>query len=70
MKIRKDFMEKFKIRLINIFEERVFDDTSTSICVIQYELRRDDNNFIKIDIYPCKKSIEVELNDRNDYMIG
>jgi hypothetical protein len=71
VKIRKDFIEKFKIKLINIFEERVFDDTSISVCVIQYELRKDNNDeIIKIDIYPSKKSIEVELNDRNDYMIG
>lgn len=71
IKIRKDFMEKYQIKLINIFEERVFDDTSISVCVIQYKLRKDDNDeIIKIDIYPSKKSIEVELNDRNDYMIG
>lgn len=71
IKIRKDFIKKFQIKLINIFEERVFDDTSISVCVIQYKLRKDDNDeIIKIDIYPSKKSIEVELNDRNDYMIG
>lgn len=43
-------MEKYQIKLINIFEERVFDDTSISVCVIQYKLRKDDNDeIIKID---------------------
>jgi len=34
IKLRKHFLEKFQIKLINIFEEKVFNDTSTSVCVI------------------------------------
>lgn len=69
IKLRKDFINKFQIKLINIFEEKVFDDTSTSVCVIQFDLKKIDEN-IRIDIYPSNKSIEIKLNDANRYSIG
>lgn len=69
IKLRKDFLYKFQINLINIFEEKVFEDTSTSVCVIQFELKKTDE-IIRIDIYPSKKSIELFLNEENNYTIG
>ena len=70
IKLRKQFLQKFQIKLINIFEEKVFDDTSTSVCVIQFDLKKGINEIIKIDIYPSKKSIEITLDERNNYTIG
>jgi len=70
IKLRKQFLQKFQIKLINIFEEKVFDDTSTSVCVIQFDLKKDVDEIIKIDIYPSKKSIEITLDERNNYTIG
>ena len=67
--LRKQFLHKFHIRLITIFEEKVFDDTSTSVCVIQFDIKK-DNELIKIDIYPSKKSIEIILDEKNNYTIG
>lgn len=67
--LRKQFLHKFHIRLINIFEEKVFDDTSTSVCVIQFDIKK-DNELIKIDIYPSKKSIQIILDEKNNYTIG
>jgi len=70
IKLRKQFLQKFQIKLINIFEEKVFDDTSTSVCVIQFDLKKGVDEIIKIDIYPSKKSIEITLDERNNYTIG
>lgn len=68
--LRKEFLNKFNVSLINIFEDAVFDDTNYNICSFQFEL----NNFqqaINIDIYPSKKKIKnIILNKKNNYIIG
>lgn len=71
IKLRKDFLEKYDIKIINIFEEQVFDDTSYSICSI-YFLKKNNNkeNNIKTYIYPNKKEINIKLDIKNNYTIG
>jgi len=110
IELRKDFLNKFKVLLINIFEENVFEDTSYSVCSFQF-VKKDDiieknqsfsvdsslfsgvstkenteknqsfsvdsspcskenSNTIKINIYPSLKEMEIELNEKNDYIIG
>lgn len=69
IKLRKDFLKKYSIIRINIFEEDVFNDTSYTVCCIQY-LLNDTNNKIPIYIYPSNKSIIVSLNEDNNYTIG
>ena len=67
--LRKRFLQVFDMTQINIFEERVFDDTSYTICAIQFTLRNDTPN-IKIDIYPSNAHVETTLTENNNYMIG
>ena len=69
IKLRKLFLEKYDIVLINIFEEKVFNDTSYTICSFQFELKN-NNNKINITIYPSKINIITELNNSNNFMIG
>lgn len=69
--LRKSFLEKYKIILLNIFEERVFNDTSYTICSFQFELKKDnDNSMLNIIIYPSLLQIKTELNENNNFMIG
>ena len=74
--LRKEFLNIYKIIIINIFEEKVFDDTTYTICCFQFELKNENinlNNYsheINIMIYPLKKEIITELNDNNNYLIG
>ena len=73
IKLRKEFLKVFNIILINIFEEKVFDDTTYTICSFQFELKYkelDYNIEINIDIYPSKHNIQISLNENNNYMIG
>lgn len=67
--LRKRFLEVFDMTQINIFEERVFDDTSYTICAIQFTLRNDTPN-INIDIYPSNVHVATTLTETNNYMIG
>jgi len=69
IELRERFLNVFDIRQINIFEEQVFDDTTSTICAIQFETRKDTPN-IKIDIYPSQKHIETKLTKDNNFMIG
>ena len=70
IELRKDFLEKYNIILLNIFEEQVFDDTTYTICSFQFEIKNNNNNNINIIVYPSKTSIQTELNKENNYMIG
>jgi len=72
IELRKHFLEKYKIKLINIFEERVFDDTSYTVCSIYFIKKgtnSEDEN-ISINIYPSKKKITIKLNQSNNFTIG
>lgn len=70
IELRKLFLEKYNIILLNIFEEQVFDDTTYTISSFQFQLKNIDNNIININIYPSNKKIITELNDNNNYIIG
>ena len=71
IKLRKMFLIKYNIILLNIFEERVFDDTSYTICSFQFEINNKiTNHKLNIIIYPSKNKITTELNDKNNYSIG
>ena len=70
IELRKLFLSKYDIILLNIFEEQVFDDTTYTICSFQFELKKNKDNNLNIMIYPSKTSIRTILNDNNNYMIG
>lgn len=69
--LRREFLEIYQVSKLNIFEEKVFDDTSYTICSFQFNLRTNKkSNKIKAVIYPSKKNIIFELNEKNNYIIG
>lgn len=68
--LRKRFMAVYKIIQVNLFEERMFKDTTYSICSIFFTGIRDIGNNIHITIYPNDKEINVTLTDENNYTIG
>ncbi len=71
IKLREDFLGKFDIIRFNIFEEQVFDDTTYTICAFQFILKESkDNHKIKINIYPSKTVIDVEISPQTNYTIG
>ncbi len=71
VELRQQFIEKYDIIHINIFEEQVFDDTSYAICSFQFVLKTNTlANTIKCGIYPSKKEIQFVLHGENNYTIG
>jgi hypothetical protein len=72
--LRKKFLEKYNVILLNIFEEKVFNDTTYTVCSFQYEKKNDkiDTN-VDINIYKdgkILKNIKMSFNAKNNYTIG
>ena len=70
IQLRQQFLTKYDIIHINIFEERVFDDTSYTICSFQFQLKSEESLTTTCLIYPSKKTINFVLNSKNNYLIG
>ena len=69
--LRKSFIEKYNIKVINIFEEQVFNDTSYAVCSIYFEKKRDaETSNIKTYIYPSNKQLSIRFTNENNYTIG
>jgi hypothetical protein len=72
IELRKSFLKKYNVILLNIFEEKVFEDTSYTICSFQFVLKNTDavDNKLNIIVYPSKRNIKTQLNSNNNFMIG
>ena len=70
--LRKKFLDIYNIKKLNIFEERVFKDTSYTVCSLLFEFKSDksSNTDIQLYIYPSKKKLTIQLKDINNYTIG
>lgn len=69
IQLRKDFIFKFKINKMNIFEEKVFDDTTYTICCFQFEKNDKIKSSFNCIIYPNKTSLKFKL-DKINFLIG
>jgi hypothetical protein len=70
IELRKNFLDIYSIKIINIFEEQVFDDTKYAVCSIFFIKKTIEVNNIKIYIYPYNKEMNISLNHENNYTIG
>lgn len=72
IELRKMFLEKYEIVRLNIFEEKVFNDTTYSVCSIQFSKCKNElkNKYIETFIFPLNKNLKIELNKENNYTIG
>jgi len=68
--LRANFLKVYNVITINIFEEKVFEDTGYTICSFLFKLKREEPDPINVFIYPKYKHIKVELNLKNNYTFG
>lgn len=66
--IRKKFFDVFEILQLNIFLEKVFEDTSYTVCSFQYQKRTNDKLLLPTIFYPSNKSFFYNLD--SSYSIG
>jgi hypothetical protein len=67
--LRRDFINKYQIEKVRIFEEQVFDDTQIIVCVLQFSIIKTNKDTL-FEIYPQKKIFQTNLNKENNYTIG
>ena len=69
IKLRAEFVKYFTINKVVVYEDKVFDDTSSTVCTVQFELKNKHNKF-QIIFVPSNKTINVRLRKKNNYIIG
>lgn len=71
IELRKLFISKFEVQRVNVFEEKVFEDTSYTICCIQFKrIHNQPPNMFPFYIYPTKQLYTFEMTEHNNYTIG
>ena len=74
VELRKAFLKKYAVVLLNIFEETVFEDTTYTICSFQFTAKPGTDslrdNRILAKVFPSKTIIETVLTEKNNYMMG
>ena len=70
LELRQKFTEKFHIESINIFEEQVFDDTTYTVCTLQFTPMSEKTKPTNIYIYPSKTKITTCFTQENNFTIG
>ena len=72
IQLRREFLNIYEIIHLNIFEEQVFDDTTTTVCSFQFTLKiQEQIQEFGISIYPSNIFLLIPpLNNSNNYMIG
>jgi hypothetical protein len=72
IELRKLFLKIYKVIRINVFEEKVFNDTTYTVCSFLF-IKNDTNNEnenIDVKIHPSNKEMKIIFNDENNYMFG
>jgi len=68
LNLRKRFLSLYDISLINIFEERVFSDTSYTVCSFMFKKKVDFlENSTSIYMYPLQVKFSVLFTSKNLY---
>lgn len=70
--LRQRFIETFDIERVNLFEEQVFNDTTSAVCSVSFRLtsEKEKKNSIPFVIYPDKTLFSFTLSKETNYGIG
>lgn len=70
--IRKEFLQNFRIKQLNIFEEKVFDDTSYTVCSFFFEKSNKiiSQQSIPITFFPSEKITNLMVDEKNNFRLG
>ena len=71
-KIRNLFFDKFEIAKLNIFSERVFEDTTYNVISFYFRRKKENlgKNRILATIFPEKKKIDFTIEKRYNWQFG
>lgn len=61
-RIRQEFLVKYAIQRINVFEEQVFNDVRITTCAFSFSLRKNTNEMTEINVFPKNKHFSINLS--------
>lgn len=68
--IREQFLSKYKIKKVNIFEEPVFSNTTYTVCSFYFEKEDNTEQTIDFTFFPSEKQRQFTLKKEQGYQIG
>lgn len=70
--LRRMFLKNYTIIRVNVFYEKVFQDTGYTVCSIHFRPKRGSTSVDEVPMrfYPTRSSAVIKLGDFNDYTIG
>ncbi|MCK4967683.1 MAG: hypothetical protein KAS12_01395 [Candidatus Aenigmarchaeota archaeon] len=70
IELRQRFLTVYEVMTLNIFEEKVFNDTSYTVCSFRFQKANGGEIVPECFIYPGGKKIEFNLTEENHFMVG
>ncbi len=67
---RKEFLSKYKVINLNIFEETVFDDTTYTVCSFSFKKEDNIEQNITATLYPKMSNISITIKYDEGYRFG
>jgi hypothetical protein len=70
--LRRRFLNQYTVSRVNVFYEKVFDDTGYTVCSIQFRKRKESgsNGKIPMNFYPDRSAATIRMGEFNNYTIG
>lgn len=68
--IRKEFLSKYRVKKLRIFEEQVFSDTSYTVCAFSFFKKDNNSQELKIEFMPSKEKMICDINDEDGFIVG
>ena len=69
-KLRSEFLSKYEIKKINIFEESVFADTTYTVCSFFFKKKINVEQNVDVIFHPSKIEKKFKISKEYDYKIG
>lgn len=68
--LRTRFLRLFCVERVNIFEKRVFDDTSAAVCAFRFDLGESSDIVFRFDPHESSDEITIRFDETTNYTIG
>lgn len=73
IELRRVFLRQYEIKQVNIFEEQVFVDTTSTVCSFYFDKKIDNEinqDQITFCFYPSKKILNCVFTEQNNFVAG
>lgn len=68
--VRKEFLSRYEVVKVNVFEEQVFDDTSYTVCAFSFIKKGNIEQNIDFKFFPSLESLSIKAKKDSSYQIG